>query len=241
MKPRRLRPSQSRSRHDPRNFQLDEWWGVPPTASRTGQREIHRFSRPRVHQQARSCSGDWADALRLAADMSFVEVKCRDVGVHETEVDVARVAERCLASGDAVLSRRFSDLARALVRESHWLRVSPEAAPALIWNRLRGAGWSPQELDGQLRIPSDTSFLRVRYAVTRESPALVRDLAGHFGPVVACAVTPDGRRVVSASRDQTLKVWDLERASARHCEGPRRLGDGVRGDAGRPARGLGVR
>jgi len=27
--------------------------------------------------------------------------------------------------------------------------------------------------------------------------------------VSACAVTPDGRRVVSASRDKTLKVWDL--------------------------------
>jgi hypothetical protein len=28
--------------------------------------------------------------------------------------------------------------------------------------------------------------------------------------VLACAVTPDGRRVVSASDDKTLKVWDLE-------------------------------
>jgi hypothetical protein len=28
--------------------------------------------------------------------------------------------------------------------------------------------------------------------------------------VRACAVTPDGRRVVSASADKTLKVWDLE-------------------------------
>lgn len=26
----------------------------------------------------------------------------------------------------------------------------------------------------------------------------------------ACAVMPDGRRVVSASEDRTLKVWDLE-------------------------------
>jgi WD40 repeat protein len=27
--------------------------------------------------------------------------------------------------------------------------------------------------------------------------------------VNACAVTPDGRHVISASRDRTLKVWDL--------------------------------
>ncbi|HEX6020720.1 MAG TPA: hypothetical protein VFZ00_01910, partial [Solirubrobacter sp.] len=27
--------------------------------------------------------------------------------------------------------------------------------------------------------------------------------------MTACAVTPDGRRVVSASEDRTLKVWDL--------------------------------
>ncbi|HEX2686236.1 MAG TPA: hypothetical protein VHN14_06440 [Kofleriaceae bacterium] len=34
-------------------------------------------------------------------------------------------------------------------------------------------------------------------------------LAGHTSGVTACAVTPDGRLVVSASADQTLKVWDL--------------------------------
>ena len=66
-------------------------------------------------------------------------------------------------------------------------------------------------------------------------------LEGHADRVRACAVTPDGRRVVSASYDKTLKVWDLEtRARAGHPGRPRRLGDRVRGDAGRPARGLGV-
>ena len=36
-------------------------------------------------------------------------------------------------------------------------------------------------------------------------------LAGHADWVCAVAVTPDGKRAVSASQDQTLKVWDLER------------------------------
>jgi WD40 repeat protein len=36
-----------------------------------------------------------------------------------------------------------------------------------------------------------------------------RTLIGHGRPVLAVAVTPDGRQVVSASTDRTLNVWDL--------------------------------
>jgi WD40 repeat protein len=41
------------------------------------------------------------------------------------------------------------------------------------------------------------------------SPALERTLTGHGDRVLAMAVTPDGRQVISASADRTLKVWDL--------------------------------
>jgi WD40 repeat protein len=41
-----------------------------------------------------------------------------------------------------------------------------------------------------------------------------RTLQGHAARVLACAVTPDGRRVVSASDDKTLKVWDLASGQA---------------------------
>src|SRR4051794_12541051 len=40
-------------------------------------------------------------------------------------------------------------------------------------------------------------------------PGRVAALQGHTDAVNACAVTPDGRHVVSASRDETLKVWEL--------------------------------
>jgi WD40 repeat protein len=41
-------------------------------------------------------------------------------------------------------------------------------------------------------------------------PALVRTLTGHSNWVTGCAISADGKRAVSASRDKTVKVWDLE-------------------------------
>jgi WD40 repeat protein len=158
----------------------------------------------------RAEAGAWADAWRVAADVAFLEAKCREGGVHDAEADVARTAGRCRAIDDEAHGERFADLARALGRESHWLRAAPEATVALVWNRLRRLGWSPTELDAQLRVSEGMEFLRVRHAATRESPSLVRNLGGHTHSVQACAVTPDGRHMVSASRDQTLKVWELE-------------------------------
>jgi WD40 repeat protein len=37
----------------------------------------------------------------------------------------------------------------------------------------------------------------------------LRTLKGHTNSVNAVAVTADGRRAVSASADQTLRLWDL--------------------------------
>jgi WD40 repeat protein len=45
--------------------------------------------------------------------------------------------------------------------------------------------------------------------ISPDSP-LIRTLTGHSDWVLRVAVTPDGRRAVSASNDKTLKVWDLE-------------------------------
>ena len=163
-------------------------WPLPvePTVRRYSLRHalLHRVE-----------AGDWANAWRLAGDLAFLEAKCRELGAYEAEADVARAAERCRASGDEALRRRFDDLARALVRESHWLRAAPEATAALVWNRLRQSGWSAVEIDQQLRVPARSTFLRVRHLATRESPTLVRDLVGHAARVTACAVT-DRKSVV---------------------------------------------
>jgi WD40 repeat protein len=38
----------------------------------------------------------------------------------------------------------------------------------------------------------------------------LRTLEGHSGEVNSVAMTPDGKRALSASVDKTLKVWDLD-------------------------------
>jgi WD40 repeat protein len=43
-----------------------------------------------------------------------------------------------------------------------------------------------------------------------ESGQLVRTLSGHTDLIHAVLPTPDGRHVISASADHTLRVWDLE-------------------------------
>src|SRR5262249_37176950 len=140
----------------------------------------------------RASAGAWADVWRVAADMRFLETKCRELGAHEAEADVAWAAERCRASGGEDLRGGWDDVARVLGRESNWLRTAPEATAALVWNRLRLSRWSTADLDQQLGGAAEASFLRVRHVATRESPTLVRDLIGHSSFVRGCAVTTDG-------------------------------------------------
>src|SRR5262249_47237670 len=64
--------------------------------------------------------------------------------------------------------------------------------------------------------------LLLRWRTLHESPALVRLLTGHRGPVTSMAVCPDKRRIVSGSDDGTVVVWDLEAgALIRRLEGHR--------------------
>jgi hypothetical protein len=49
--------------------------------------------------------------------------------------------------------------------------------------------------------------LEVRDLRTHERVATLR---GHAGRVFGCAVSPDGLRVISASEDETIKVWSLQ-------------------------------
>ncbi|TMQ26342.1 MAG: WD40 repeat domain-containing protein [Deltaproteobacteria bacterium] len=128
----------------------------------------------------------------------------------------ARYRVRRSANGSTVPRERRRGAWRAVRRsgESARARIALVASSA---RGDRGAGLepvAPVRLDGQRprRAASGASGCEDAPGAPRgdaRKPGAVRNLEGHTDSVRACAVTPDGRHVVSASEDQTLKVWEL--------------------------------
>ena len=132
-----------------------------------------------------------------------------------------------MAAVSTTLGRSESDVqadiltayARALGREAHVLARSPKLTWQQLYNRLQ---WESKEAEARLAPerarrshPPAAPWMRLATRF-RESEALLRTLTGHTDVVRGCAFSPDGRRIVSASNDHTLKVWDVDSGAVLH-------------------------
>jgi len=110
------------------------------------------------------------------------------------------------------------ELIRGAVRLSaHVIERAPRQFASQLVGRLlphRGVPAIRQFID-EIQIGAPKPWLRPLYAaLSPPGTGLVRTLEGHSAGVRGVAVTPDGKRAVSASGDKTLKVWDLESGRA---------------------------
>lgn len=148
--------------------------------------------------------GDIDRAQRLCADVSYLEAKCGELGVPAIERDF-EAAIRALGSN---ASLDLAAVLAAVIAEASRLRDHPESLPALLYNRLRCAGWSAKRIEQVLRFDGDLPPLRLLHGV-RLGPTLLRAFLGHEKPIAACVLTPDGSQLLSASADRTIRLWAL--------------------------------
>jgi WD40 repeat protein len=134
-------------------------------------------------------------------------------GVTQLEEDLLTALGFCPTS-DSSVQLRLRSLLRVLQRESHHLRNwDPVESPVLFPQQIRNRAFL---LSVQPLVDGPKAWLAKRgqaqallsWRVSRESRALVRTLTGHEGEVTTLAMTADGR-ILSASTDGTLKLWDL--------------------------------
>ena len=106
--------------------------------------------------------------------------------------------------------------AKALVRAAHDLRHRPDLLWQQTYNQLQWAeaaengGAINQVVEPELAVRTEPGAWAWVRSLTRlrESQALIRTLADHTGSVYTTDYSPDGTRILSASHDGTLKIWD---------------------------------
>jgi len=55
------------------------------------------------------------------------------------------------------------------------------------------------------KTPLAVKMLSLRFGICQRK--LIRTLSGHSGAVTSVVFSPDGRTLISGSKDKTIKVW----------------------------------
>lgn len=91
-------------------------------------------------------------------------------------------------------------------------QAAPAQWSAPLLQSLGRAGWKPgreREAEGLAALLDLAGHCKEPLPFFANAPSQPLMLAGHSAPVVAAVVSRDGRTLLSASQDQTLKLWDL--------------------------------
>jgi WD40 repeat protein len=150
--------------------------------------------------------GALAQANAICKDVEYLTAKACEFGIAAVEFDL-RIAAQVQSM---TTKQELTKLGRVIAACSHWAARVPKALPTLLHDRILTNAPSLRDV---LRWPDARrpEFPRLRHPL--QARGLPRVLEGHAEEISELATLPDGR-LVSASRDGMLRVWDLESHTA---------------------------
>ncbi|MBR8834845.1 MAG: hypothetical protein DSM106950_12610 [Stigonema ocellatum SAG 48.90 = DSM 106950] len=160
-------------------------------------------------------SGDFAEYYKNLTDFDYLEakIKHRELGVQalitDYDFDESKVATYSDEHSHKVETLKL--IQGALRLSAHVIAENKtQLAGQLLGRLLSFPQPEIQALLTQAKQWQDDPWLRpLSPSLTPPGGRLLRTLTGHSDWVRALALTPDGKQVISASSDSTLKVWDL--------------------------------
>ena len=187
---------------------LIDAWGDPYALS-----EPYAWRRYTYHLRG---AGRQADCRQLLLDPRWFHAKLRATDLHALLTDFEPLA------GDVVL-----DLVSDALRLSAPIVASDrhQLDPQLFGRLLERDEPEIAELRNRVREGCDGAWLRPLYpALDPPGGMLLMTLIGHEGDITALSETADGRCLLSASNDGTVRVWDRRQGRVQHVLEHRTLG-----------------
>jgi len=155
----------------------------------------------------------WKELYNTLTDNEFLEQKNTHFIIYDLLDDFRTVLGLKLLEDEAGEQHNvIQAFSKTLDKASFVLKENPELTFPQLYNRLQ---W---HIDKNLLLKNKLAEERSRFKkpwlhlITRpsESSVLIRTFSGHTASITACVYSPDGKRILSASNDKTLKLWDVE-------------------------------
>src|SRR6476661_6186189 len=148
---------------------------------------------------------------RWVTDFGFIEAKLKLLGLQPLieDYDLGRNADVLLSEGQ---TQTLKLIQGGIRKSTHVLEKDKTQLVEHLLGRL--LDFEIPQIQGLLdvaRQSKDSLWLRpLRGNLERPGEGCLRTLTGHTSLVFAVAIAPDGLTAISASHDNTLKIWDTE-------------------------------
>jgi len=160
---------------------------------------------------------EWESLHQLLTDFDFLEAKLNDVGIQALikDYDLGINSDRFLSQGQTETLK----LIQGAIRKSAQVleRDKTQLAGQLLGRLLDFDLPQIQGMLEQANQSKNSPWLRpLRANLERPGEGCLRTLTDRTGKVITVAIAPGNNTAISASRDNTLKIWDL--ASGRELQ-----------------------